>query len=55
MSDVEVSSISIGIGAPSRAGMLIAVSPMLYASVISLLLGNRGLEIPRLETYVKAH
>ena len=35
MSDVEVSSISIGIGAPSRAGMLIAVSPMLYASVIS--------------------
>ena len=33
MSDVEVSSISIGIGA--SAGMLIAVSPMLYASVIS--------------------
>ena len=35
MSDVEVSSISIGIGASSGAGMLIAVSPMLYASVIS--------------------
>jgi len=33
MSDVEASSISIGIGA--SAGMLIAVSPMLYASVIS--------------------
>ena len=54
MSDVEVSSISIGIGAPSRAGMLIAVSPMLYASVISAF-GQQRLEIPRLETYVKAH
>ena len=35
MSDVEASSISIGIGASAGAGMLIAVSPMLYASVIS--------------------